>query len=284
VSARFDAHAVERAAAGATLRLPRVAHRGRLGEVRASSVGSSMELHDFRQYQPGDDLRHIDWNAVARTDELIVRVRQDEVSPRVEVLVDGSRSMAVSDEKAARTRELAAWVASLARRGGLEPVTLLLGTRVERLLGPGTQSAVERFEFDAADNFDQALRRAPPLQPCGLRVVISDFLFEANPEPLAEKLARGAAGLVLLQTLDAEDLDPTGGAGARLTDAESGEVLERVLTSAVLEAYQARFRRHVELWGAAAQRVRAQWVQVSAGSALDVLARRELVPLMEVGA
>jgi uncharacterized protein (DUF58 family) len=243
-----------------------------------------MELHDFRQYQPGDDLRHIDWNAVARTDELIVRVRQDEVSPRVEVLVDGSRSMAVSDEKAARTRELAAWVASLARRGGLEPVTLLLGTRVERLLGPGTQSAVERFEFDAADNFDQALRRAPPLQPCGLRVVISDFLFEANPEPLAEKLARGAAGLVLLQTLDAEDLDPTGGAGARLTDAESGEVLERVLTSAVLEAYQARFRRHVELWGAAAQRVRAQWVQVSAGSALDVLARRELVPLMEVGA
>ena len=67
MSAAFDEPAVEQAAAGLMLRLPRVAHRGKLGEVRASSVGSSMELHDFREYQPGDDLRHIDWNAVART-------------------------------------------------------------------------------------------------------------------------------------------------------------------------------------------------------------------------
>ena len=53
MTVRLDQGAVERAAAGCALRLPRGPHRGKLGEVRASSVGSSLELHDFRQYQPG---------------------------------------------------------------------------------------------------------------------------------------------------------------------------------------------------------------------------------------
>ncbi|MFL5320593.1 MAG: DUF58 domain-containing protein, partial [Myxococcaceae bacterium] len=116
---------MSKAAAGLVLALPRVPHRGRIGDERSASVGSSMEIHDFRQYQPGDDLRHVDWNAVARTGELILRVRQDEVAPRVEVIVDGSRSMALSDAKAARTREVAALVCEVSRRQGLEPTLFL---------------------------------------------------------------------------------------------------------------------------------------------------------------
>lgn len=282
MSPRLDHAAVERAAAGCVLRLPRVPHRGKVGEVRASSVGSSLELHDFRQYQPGDDLRHVDWNAVARTGELYLRVRQDEVSPRVEVLVDGSASMAVSPEKAARAREVAAWVCTLARRGGLEPVLLTTPSTVRRAAGPAVTAALDTLEFDGKEPFDVALRRAPPLLPCGLRVVVSDFLFEAVPATLAERLSRGAAGLALLQVLDVEDLDPSGGAGARLTDAESGEVLERILTPRVLEQYAERLRAHVGLWEGAARRVRATWAQASAEKPLDLLARQELQPLVEV--
>lgn len=282
MSPRLDHAAVERAAAGCALRLPRGPHRGKVGEVRASSVGSSLELHDFRQYQPGDDLRHVDWNAVARTGELYLRVRQDEVSPRVEVLVDGSASMGVSPEKAARTREVAAWVCTLARRGGFEPVLITTASTVRRAAGPAVTAALDMLDFDGREPFDLALRRAPPLLPCGLRVVVSDFLFEAVPATLAERLARGAAGLALLQVLDVEDLDPSGGAGVRLTDAESGEVLERILTPRVLEQYAERFSAHVGLWEGAARRVRATWAQASAERALDALARRELQSLVEV--
>ena len=282
MTARLDQAGVERAAVGCVLRLPRGPHRGKLGDVRASSVGSSLELHDFRQYAPGDDLRHIDWNAVARTGELYLRVRQDEVSPRVEVLVDGSASMALSDEKAARTREVAAWVCTLARRGGLEPVVIATGATVRKAGGATTRALLESLEFDGKEPFDVALRRAPPLLPCGLRVVISDFLFESPPQPFAERLARGAAGLSLVQVLDVEDLDPSGGAGARLTDAESGEVLERILTPGVLEQYLERLHAHVGLWQSAAQRVRATWAQASAEHRLDALARRELNALVEV--
>lgn len=282
MSVKLDHAMVERAAVGCVLRLPRVPHRGKLGEVRASSVGSSLELHDFRQYSPGDDLRHIDWNAVARTGELYLRVRQDEVSPRVEVLIDGSASMAVSDAKAARAREVAAWVCTLARRGGLDPVLIATGVNVQKGAGPVIRSLLDNLSFDGKEPFDLALRRAPPLTACGLRVVISDFLFESPPEPFAERLARGAAGLMLVQVLDEEDLDPSGGAGARLTDSESGDVLERILTPGVIDGYLERLKAHVNLWQAAARRVRGTWAQASAGYQLDALARRELNALVEV--
>jgi uncharacterized protein (DUF58 family) len=276
-----DLAVVERASAGLSLRLPRVPHRGRLGDVRAASVGSSMELHDFRMYHPGDDLRHVDWNAVARTGELVVRVRQDEVSPRVEVVLDATASMAVSPEKSARAKEVALWVCELARHSGYEPVLLLVGREAQKVPGPSTRAAVAKLVDDGREPFDVALGRLPPLQQCGLRVVVSDFLLEAPPAPLAERLARHAAGCVLVQVLDVEDVDPSGGAGARLTDAESGEVLERILTPGVLAAYQERFEAHVRGWQAAARRVSASWVQVTANESLLTLARRELALLVE---
>jgi uncharacterized protein (DUF58 family) len=222
MSVKLDHAMVERAAVGCVLRLPRVPHRGKLGEVRASSVGSSLELHDFRQYSPGDDLRHIDWNAVARTGELYLRVRQDEVSPRVEVLIDGSASMAVSDAKAARAREVAAWVCTLARRGGLDPVLIATGVNVQKGAGPVIRALLDNLSFDGREPFDLALRRAPPLATCGLRVVISDFLFESPPEPFAERLARGAAGLMLVQVLDEARTHPHAGGHRRLSRAAQG--------------------------------------------------------------
>ncbi len=282
VSAGFDHAAVERAAQGRSLRLPRGPHRGKLGDVRAASTGSSMELHDFRTYHPGDDLRHLDWNAVARTGELVLRVRQDEVSPRVEVLLDTSASMGVSAEKAARARELAAWLCLLARHAGLEPVLLVIGKEPRKVSGPATQALAPSMLMEGREPFDLALKRAPPLTPCGLRVVVSDFLFETQPSLLVDRLARGAAGLSLIQVLDAEDLEPSGGAGARLIDSEDGAQLERLLTPALLQHYAERFQAHVGLWRAAAKRVRGSFTQAPATRAVDELARVELMELVDV--
>ncbi len=277
----LDEGAVERAAAGKALRLPRVAHRGRVGEVRASSVGSSLELHDFRLYQPGDDLRQLDWNAVARTGELVLRVRQDEVSPRVEIIVDASRSMALSPQKAARTREVALWASVLAMRGGLEPVVITVGATAQRAVGQRTREVLRRLELDGQDSFDQALRRAPPLMPCGLRVWVTDLLFEAPPEAIAQRLTRGASALAVVQLLDADDVDPVGGFGVRLTDSESGETLERILTSGVLADYQMRLEAHLQLWRTATRRLHATIVTASAEDGIEALARSSLAQLWE---
>jgi uncharacterized protein (DUF58 family) len=277
----FDHVAVQRAAEGRGLRLPRGPHRGKLGDVRAASVGSSMELHDFRTYHPGDDLRHLDWNAVARTGELVLRVRQDEVSPRVEVLLDTSASMAISEHKAARARELAAWLCLLARQSGLEPVLVLVGGAPRQLSGPHLVPAVSTVGLDGRQPFPVALTHAPALRPCGLRLVVSDFLFEGQPSVLVDRLARGASGLALLQVLDAEDVEPSAGAGARLVDAEDGTHLERLLTPELLAVYAERFAAHVGLWLAAAKRVRGSFTQVVASRSVEQLAREELAALVE---
>lgn len=277
----LDEAQVERAAAGLRLRLPRGPHRGRVGEVRANSVGSSMELHDFRNYHPGDDVRHLDWNAVARTGELVLRVRQEEVSPRVEVVLDASKSMGVTEAKGARSRELALWTCVLAQRAGLEVSLVVAGEKGHKASGIAAHAAIRQVKLDGRAPFDEAVRRAPPLLPCGLRVVVSDLLFEVRAEPFAEKLARGAAGLAVIQVLDEEDLDPSGGIGARLVDSESSEFLERILTPAVLDDYRERLESHQKMWREAAQRVRASLVTVSSEHEASVLARGPLAPLTE---
>jgi uncharacterized protein (DUF58 family) len=269
----FDEAEVARLAPGLALALPRTPHRGRTGEVRAASAGASLELHDFRAYQPGDDLRQMDWNAVARTGELILRVRQDEVSPRLEVLLDGSRSMALSPRKAGCARELALLATEVGERQGLSPTLLVGSARPERVQGQVCRAALRNASFDARDDLHAALSRLPPLRPCGLRVVVSDFLFEA---PL---LAQGAAALFLVQVLDAEDVEPTGGEGARLVDAESGGALEELLTEDVLAAYARRFAEHQKGLGAAAARARAAHLVAPASHVLRALVTGPLRPL-----
>ncbi len=106
--------------------------------------------------------------------------------------------------------------------------------------------------------------RMPPLRPCGLRVVVSDFLFEADLSGLMARLARGASALFLVQVLDAEDLEPSGGEGARLVDSESGAALEELLTEDVLAAYARRFAEHQRTLRAAAVRAKATLVTAPA--------------------
>jgi len=279
----MDEAAVARLVPGLALALPRVPHRGRVGEVRATSAGSSLELHDFRAYQPGDDLRQVDWNAVARTGELILRIRQDEVSPRVEVVLDGSRSMALSVRKAACAREVALLTADVAARQGLSPTLLVAGVRPERAQGTAFRAALQATDFDARDDLSASLGRLPPLRPCGLRVVVSDFLFEADLPTLCSRFSRGAAGLFLVQVLDAEDLDPSGGEGARLVDAESGAALEELLTEDVLAAYSRRFAEHQRGLRAAAVRARGTLVTAPAFEPLSVLVAGPLRPLFIAG-
>ena len=83
---------------------------------KAHSVGSSLEFQDRRLYEAGDDVRHLDWRAFARTDELFVRQYREEIQPRLELLIDDSRSMAVTETKAQLAVDVAAPTSRASRR------------------------------------------------------------------------------------------------------------------------------------------------------------------------
>ena len=79
--------AAVRAAAAFRLAMPRTPVGGRVGERLGSGTGSSLEFQDYRPYVPGDDLRHVDWAAYARSELLAVRLYREEVAPRIDLVL-----------------------------------------------------------------------------------------------------------------------------------------------------------------------------------------------------
>ena len=63
------------------------------GLHRSPRKGFSVEFADFRPYQPGDDLRYVDWKIAARADRWVVKQYEEETNLRCTLVLDVSRSM-----------------------------------------------------------------------------------------------------------------------------------------------------------------------------------------------
>ena len=97
------------------LQIPQVAASGLTGSRSGRRAGSSIDFQDYREYQPGDDLRFIDWGIYARTDRLTVKLFREEVTPHLDLILDGSRSMHLEETaKAGAVAKLAALLATSA--------------------------------------------------------------------------------------------------------------------------------------------------------------------------
>lgn len=265
------------------LLLPTTARAGRVGGVLGARAGGSLELHDFRAYQPGDDVRHIDWNAAARTGSYVVRERREEVSPRAEIVLDASASMAVTPAKEARARELAVLCCRLAARQGLDPSLVVAGERAERARDT-LERRVRDTRFEGRTPLVSVVRQGV-LRPCGVRIVVSDLLFEAELDAFVGRLSLAVSSLSLVQVFDATDLEPDARGPVSLEDSESGERLEREIDDGVLASYRRRFAAHQSAVRAAARRARAAWSWTRADESLDVALRERLLgTLVEVDA
>src|SRR5580698_8426676 len=63
------------------------------GLHRSPDSGFSQEFAEYRAYNPGDDLRHVDWNVYARTERMFLRRYRGETNSMLTVLLDASNSM-----------------------------------------------------------------------------------------------------------------------------------------------------------------------------------------------
>jgi uncharacterized protein (DUF58 family) len=205
-------------------------------------VGSSLEFQDFRHYVPGDDLRHIDWAAYARQDELLIRLYREEISPHVEVVVDQSASMDSTPEKSGRTRELLRLFHELCRADRLTLTLWTARDRIHRHVRDLDQW-VQDYQASGAAGLEQILHHPPRFRKNSVRIVLSDLLFPVEPRSLIRHLTRDASHTTFIQILDEEEADPSYGGGRRLTDVETGERLDLVVTAGACEAYKERLHR-----------------------------------------
>src|SRR4026207_1522448 len=77
------------------------------GLHRSPRRGFSVEFAEHRLYQPGDDLRYVDWKILGRNDRLYVKQYEEETNLRAVVVADVSRSMAWTGDAEVRLSKLA---------------------------------------------------------------------------------------------------------------------------------------------------------------------------------
>lgn len=271
---------VQRAVATYQLGLPRMPVAGRTGELLGRGTGSSLEFQEYREYLPGDDIRHVDWGAYARSDTLMVRLYREEISPRTEILLDASKSMTTGEGQKERVaKQLVSLFAQLAGHiGGRPNIFPLNDDRPLRPLGLDALDSLAALPFAAVSTLPELLAESlVPLKPQSVRIVISDFLFPHDPDPLLRRLAAGAGALWIIQLLGAWEADPTELGGRRLIDIEAGVQTDLLINRKAIEAYKQRLARLQEGLGRACRRVHARHTVLVAERGLESLCRNELV-------
>ncbi len=241
----------ERAGQRYALRLPRQTPRGAAGLALGQRAGSSLEFKDYRDYQVGDDLRHIDWNAFARSDQLSVKLYREEIAPHLDLVLDVSRSMALEDSAKERaTLALAALLATAATNAGYSHAVWLMSDDFRPLPG-GTAAPALWGDFELSHRGSPATllaRGTPAWRPRGVRVLLSDLLWVGEPLLALRQFAEGAAAAAVIQLLADSDVHPPEDGALRLIDAETEQMREIHVDAAIARRYREALTRHQQNW------------------------------------
>lgn len=185
------------------------------GDYLSTFKGSGLEFAEVREYEPGDEVRSIDWNVTARLGHPYVKVHQEERELTLLLMVDVGASMATG--RLGDKRELAALVAAAlglaASRGGDRVGFLFFSDRVEGWLPPkrgrghllrGLRDLLNLEPQGRGSDLGVALRHLGLAQRRRANVfVISDLLMDLDGPAL--KAAARRHDLVAVRTADPLD-------------------------------------------------------------------------------
>jgi uncharacterized protein (DUF58 family) len=270
----------ERAGLRYTLGMPRLAPVGTAGITLSQRTGSSLEFKDYRDYQPGDDLRHIDWNAFARSDHLSVKLFREEVQPHLDVALDASRSMDLEETAKGRAALalLAFFTSAAANAGCTHAAWLLAGEYRPVANGHAPPSAWDDLDLSHRAAPEDAPGQAPAVfRPRGLRVLISDLFWLGEPIATLRPLAERAAVAVVVQVLAEADVNPPLAGNIRLVDSETGSLRDLRVDGGVIRNYKEALARHQQNWHRACQQVGALFTTVVAETLLRDWKLEELI-------
>jgi uncharacterized protein (DUF58 family) len=212
------------------------------GGVQSRFKGRGMDFDELREYEPGDDVRAIDWNASARTGRTFVKKYREERQLTVVFVVDMSASGSLGAgavTKREQAVEIAGVLALAALRSDHRVGLALFTDTVEKYVPPARGRAhtlrlvreLVAFQPEGrGTNLALALRTVRErLRRRAVIVVLSDFLMtgkasdDARPELVA--LAR-RHDVIAIRTGDKHDRELPSVGLLTLEDAETGEVVE----------------------------------------------------------
>ena len=241
------------------------------GEQSSASTGQGMIFEDHKKYQPGDDIRKIDWKAYARTDDIYVKRFEEEKSLTVHILVDRSSSMDFGDpnkyDYAGKIGLALAYMTSNTNdrfRYSVfsETVTDIssarrnpnLGEMVDTLneLRKTPESLIERCINDYSAKIENK----------SVVVIISDFLTDVEEIESAVSRLSGS-DVVLVNTFAEQELDPDMEGDKILTDPESDSRLRTYISRKTRSKYKENIREHTSQVEEVAEKYGAEYILAS---------------------
>ncbi len=221
--------------------------------------GFSVEFTEHRAYMPGDEFKHIDWKAYAKTDRYYIKQFEEETNLKSYVVVDASASMKYASRGRMPKFEYASYVAaalsylmveqrdavgltifdervraSIPPRATQSNLRLIL-TELERIV-PGNKTGIAGSLHQVAE---QIKRR-------GLVVVLSDFFDDPADVITAFKHFRHKGNeVIIMQVLDPLERSFAFGSDAVFRDVESGEELTTQPWH-IQKAYQDSMKEFIE--------------------------------------
>ena len=206
------------------------------GEYHSTFKGQGMEFEEVREYQPGDDIRLIDWNVTARTGFPHVKKFREERELSVVQLVDASSSgrFGTRDRfKSEVAAELCALLAFSAIKNNDKVGLIIFTDRIEKFVPPKKgRSHVLRLIREilyfqpqgVATDIGLALEYLTKvIKRKSVVFLVSDFFFEGYTKPL--QLANKKHDVIAMKITDPRERAFENVGLIELEDAETGEVV-----------------------------------------------------------
>ena len=252
--------------------------RGSVGNWSGAGIGSSIDYQDHRPYVPGDDPRHIDWLAYARSGQHVMKLYREEVSPRLDLVVDVSTSMFYDRDKLIRVLEVVYFCFESALRSAASfKVHLIRGSSVAEQ----SHEAFSRGDWTWPERIEGKIHHPTlitiPWRPGSVRILISDLLFESEPESMLATLNQARCQGVVLAPFTAAESDPDWEGYILFKDCETEERSPQWMHEDERKHYGRRYQQHFCCWREASRKYQVRLAQLRCeGSLADALKEEPL--------
>ncbi|WP_281862941.1 DUF58 domain-containing protein [Planomicrobium okeanokoites] len=235
------------------------------GSSRSRRFGSSMDFSDFREYHPGDDVRHIDWNVYARTEKVYIKRFLDEQEMRVHIMVDGSKSMKSK------------WLFVKQLAFSLGSIVLLNDDKLTFSIGQGEHPPLRRKGKSAQKLFNHFIATLPEANEKRF-AEIADlnqskdstvlFILSDALEPLEEwqrffsRASKYSKDVRFLHLSDEQERQPLFQGDLRLIDDESSDAFNVTMSAQTINDYNRKRVEHLDGLQALCRRYGIQYMPV----------------------
>jgi uncharacterized protein (DUF58 family) len=259
------------------------------GLHRSPDFGFSQEFAEYRAYNEGDDLRHVDWNVFARTERCYLKRYKGETNTRVTLLIDASASMGYGSgrvNKLEYARFLAASLFYLAHQQRDAAGLIVFDDEVRDHMAPTSRHgqlmrllhALERIELGVRTDFEKPfLHFQEFLSRPGIVIVISDFYQDpALVVKTIEPLRYRGNELILFHVLDPAEIAPNFRRPTLLVDMESEDSMDVTPEYSQTE-YRVKIDSHIQDLKTRATRAGMEYFLLDTSRPLDQALREFLV-------